>query len=103
MTQIILRPRQAGKTTELIKKADDFNGYIVCHNRQEAQRIAKQARDMGAKIHLPMTYAELLNRSYHARGVRKVHIDNADFLLQFLVPNVAIETVTINDTLPPAA
>jgi len=40
MTQFILRSRQAGRTTELIRKVDNCNGYIVCHNRNEAKRVA---------------------------------------------------------------
>ena len=45
--EIICKPRQGGKTTELIEKAKDLSGYnlIVCINKVEATRIWKIIRE----------------------------------------------------------
>lgn len=43
-----------------------------------------------------MTYAELLHKSYYAKGVKKLYIDDVDELLRTLARGVEVEAITIN-------
>lgn len=97
MTHFILRSRQAGKTTELIKMADNHDGYIVCHDRNAAKNTFELAKKLGATINFPLTFEDLRKMQYHAKGVRKIYIDNLDLLLPHLAPDVEIDACTIND------
>ena len=92
---IICRPRQSGKTTDLIKACVKYGGYIVCHNRKECHRVATVAKDLGFNIPFPISYDEFLGGLYHLPGIKHLHIDNVDMLLQRM-SKVPILTVTIN-------
>ena len=67
--KIILKPRQTGKTTELIKLASkDRYKLIVCMNRLDVERIWKLAQRLKEdniiqKLPLhPITYQEFLKK-----------------------------------------
>ena len=92
--EIIIKPRQAGKTHELIKRADNHNGYIVCFGIHEAHRIADMAKSMECKINLPITYKEFTAREYYGKGVKKFFIDNVEMFLESLT-TVPIEAITL--------
>ena len=89
--KIIYKGRGEGKTKDLIKMADDFNGYIVCRS-QMVYPIADMAREMGCRIHFPLSYGEFMSGRYYPQGVRKVLIDDVDALIQSFsqVPVIAI-------------
>lgn len=92
--EIIYKPRRSGKTTELIKACILKGGYIVCNNEREAHRIQEQAKDMGYKIPLPITYDELINKQY-SKNISKLHIDNLGIFLDRLTQG-KVETITLN-------
>lgn len=97
-TKWIASKRRTGKTTQLIGMADNRQGYIVCHSREEANRIAHEARVMDANINFPLTYHEFVSGQYYGRGVDTVYIDNADMLLSYLCQHgVKLGAVTINE------
>jgi hypothetical protein len=97
-TKWIASKRRTGKTTRLIGLAEDRRGYIVCHSREEAQRIADEARRMDVKINFPLTYDEFVRGQYYGKGVETVYIDNADMLLHYLCHHgVRLGAVTINE------
>jgi hypothetical protein len=80
--KIIARPRQTGRTDELIRlsEAADNAGevsYIVCHSRAEAYRIAQRANEIGCKIRFPISYDEL-------------PISNSSFCTYLCIDNVEI-------------
>ena len=82
MTEIIVRSRQGGKTTELIRRAADAQAYIVCTDQRRARQIAVQARDMGLSIPFPLTAHEWQERHYHPPGVRGLMFDDLDRIIQ---------------------
>lgn len=94
--RIIKTGRRGGKTTEIIKAADKSGGYIVCANHSECVRVAKQAQELKLSIPFPLTFDEFVSRRFHVPGVRKFHIDNADWLLQFIAWPVPVETVSFD-------
>lgn len=96
--KIIVGERRSGKTTKLIEMCAKQGGYIVCINRHEAQRVLAEAKGMGLKIPLPITFTDIRNQRYCVGGVKKLYLDNAELFLGSLVsvPIVAI-TMTMDE------
>lgn len=94
--EIIYREPRTGKTTELIKKCAEKGGYIVCLDNNRANMIAEMARNMNVKIPFPLTFHELITNRYYSRGIRKVYIDNADELIQFMAPGIEVDTIVLD-------
>ena len=90
----LVGPRQSGKTTELIKLASTYGGYIVCRSRQMAGEISDMAHKMELRIAFPITYEEFIEKRYYGKNISKFYIDDADALLQSMTA-VPIEAVTI--------
>jgi hypothetical protein len=57
------------------------------------------SKEMGLNIPFPMSYDEFLSHKYHGVGVKSVHVDNADLLLQY-ISDVPVHTTTISTDLP---
>ena len=91
MTEIIVRSRQGGKTTELIRRAAETGGYIVCTDQRRARQIVVHAREMGLSIRFPMTAHEWQSHGYHPPGVRGLLFDDLDRIIQGMttVPVIA--------------
>jgi len=79
--EIIVRPRQAGKTTELIRRAAETGGYIVCTDQRRARQIHQQARDLGLSIPFPLTAGEWRTDAYYPPGVRALLFDDLDRII----------------------
>ena len=97
---IVIRKRRFGKTTELIKKAAETKGYIVCINLNECSRVFAVSKEMGLDINFPISFDEFLSKKYHGQGIKNFLIDNADMLLQELssVPISCISMTYSSDT-----
>ena len=95
INKIILKPRQTGRTTEMIKMAAEHNLYIVTTNRQRALYIVKMAQDLGLNILFPITVRELPIRPNFA--TQEVLIDDADQVLEYLV-GTRIKAITMEDS-----
>jgi hypothetical protein len=94
MTDLIVRPRQGGKTTELIQLAAEHRAYIVCLNMREAQRIAGQAKKAGLDIPFPLTVEEFSRGDFYSRGIRGFLFDNLDVMLERLAHGVPVIAAT---------
>jgi len=90
---VLVGERQSGKTTELIKLAHTYGGYIVCRSKSMCGEISNMARKMELNIAFPLTYEEFLNKRYYGKGISKFYIDDADALLQSMT-EVPIEAAT---------
>ena len=82
MTDVIVGPRQNGKTTELIRLSAERNEYIVVPTLDMAQVVAKQARDMGLRIPYPVAFCQL---PCHSRFIGEVLVDEAQTILQLVI------------------
>lgn len=91
--KMIIKPRQTGRTTELIKMAAENNLYIVTTDRQRALFIVKMARDLGLNIPFPITLRELPVCPYSS-FIKEVLIDDADHILERCV-GVKIKAITM--------
>lgn len=92
---IIYRKRNSGKTTELIKRAAECNGHIVCHPYQIIS-IMKDADKMGLNIPKPISYGEFIDKDYYGKGVDYFLIDDVELLLERLT-TVKITDITISE------
>lgn len=93
--KLTIRPRQAGKTTELIKHAAKNGLTIVCMDDREKERVQDQADRLLLVINPPMTFHDFINRNYSQR-TEGLAIDNADLLLKKLAI-APILAVTMSD------
>ena len=82
MTDVIVGPRQNGKTTELIRLSAARDEYIIVPTLDMAQIVARQARDMGLRIPYPVAFCELPCRS---RFIGEVLVDEAQTILQRVI------------------
>jgi hypothetical protein len=94
--KVIHKPRQAGKTTALIKLASQEGGYIVCHSHNEAYRISKTAEELGKQILFPITYDEYITGSFCGKNIKAFYIDNVDFLLSMIARGVQVNAISVN-------
>lgn len=92
--KIIIKPRQTGRTTEMIKMAAEHNLYIVTTDRHRALFILKMAKDLGLKILMPITVGEL--PIHHSFLLQEVLIDDADQVLEYLV-GTRIKAITMEE------
>jgi hypothetical protein len=94
--KVYARPRQGGKTTELVRLAAQEFLYVVCPDRAQALHVQRVARDMGLDIPFPMTWGEFLRCDYHSKGVRGFVIDNLDLCIQGM-SHVPVRAVSLTD------
>ena len=77
--KIIAKPRAGGKTHDAIELANEYDAYLVVHDKKEAMRVDQQYRPKRRVI----TYQDLLTNK-HAHPNCKVVIDNVEMFLQSL-------------------
>jgi hypothetical protein len=82
--KLVIRARQGGKTTEMIRLAAEHRAYIVCTDHRRAGQIAQQAKGLGLSIPFPMTAIEWRERDYHPPGVRGLLFDDLDRIIRDL-------------------
>mgnify|MGYP001012134399 FL=1 len=58
--KIIYKPRQSGKTLEVIKMSAETGYRIVCHSQSECSRVFHVAQEMGLNIPFPMSIDEFI-------------------------------------------
>lgn len=96
---IILRKPRTGKTTELIKQCSENDGYILVPTRIMADNVYKMAREQGYDIRFPVTLEEMLiTRGHNGNSwIKGIYIDNAEMILQAIVPRFTVKTIVLDD------
>ncbi len=92
--KVIAKPRQAGKTTELIKRSAETRYPIVCRDDRTKIGIQTLAHNLGRSIPKPLTYMEAAY-SNNLRLTSPILIDDADEFLKY-VCKFRIDTITIS-------
>lgn len=98
--QITIGERCSGKTTKLIKRSAAEGSYILVATKHQAEKIAKQAREMGVKIPSPVTIDEVLNyKNMEGRGIyqKGILIDESVSILEYIFKGIPIHELTITD------
>ena len=96
----IIRPRQSGKTSELIRMSEQTQTYIVTPTMARAKITAQMAQELGHNIPFPVSLAEYLRSSFRGSYIKHILIDDGDDLLQELFKEVQIDAITISDPEP---
>lgn len=94
MTEWLAWKRHAGKTTQLIRRAANANGYIVARDTSRVELIQRMARDLDVDIRAPMTFREFIEGSFYPPGCSPIWIDDVDELLRYLARGCEIGAVT---------
>lgn len=97
--KVIVRPRQMGKTTELIRMSNETGHVIVVPFQKFVERVERLAIKHDIPIKKPMTIAKL--KECQDDTIKGVLIDNADYILRDLIGagRYEIKAITI-DGLP---
>lgn len=95
--EVIYKKPKTGKTTELIKRCAENGGYIVSATQKRAKLVFEMALEIGCKIPYPLTFDELLEKQYYAKGIRKIYIDDAMELIRKIARELSVEAVAIDD------
>ena len=86
--RIILKGRQGGKTTELIKRSAETGAVIVCHDARTAHMVKNTAYGMGLTIPEPWCYNDILSPAsgvVYGKARQEIMIDNADMFIRYCV------------------
>lgn len=93
----IIRPRQAGKSSELIRIAEETNAYIIVATRTQAVFLADLAQKQGRHILFPVTLREYEQSRFRGSYIRRVLIDDADAVLEQVFKEVTIDAITMTE------
>lgn len=95
--RLIIRQRQQGKTSELIRLSASlpYCNYIVVLNYDRARQVDILAREMGVNIQFPITLAELQKSTFMGKNIRGFLFDDADDLLRAMCRGVPIVALTM--------
>lgn len=99
--KVLIRPRQRGKTAELIKESYENQTYILTLNRKRADNINRQAERMGLHIPNPVTLEDYKRTNgFQGSFIKEILIDDADDILKEIFRRVEIKTITMTDREP---
>lgn len=93
----IIRPRQAGKSSELIRIAEETNAYIIVATRARAVCLADMAQKQGRHILYPVTLREYEQSRFRGSYIRHVLIDDADAVLEQVFKEATIDAITMTE------
>ena len=103
--KIIIRPRRAGETHDLVElfsaKIQSLVGshiIVVSNEQARKQLIAQYGISHGIRRHHVITFSELLDPQSMGVGGSALYIDNADLLLEVIVGRLhsPIAAITMN-------
>ncbi|GAS92672.1 hypothetical protein [Mycolicibacterium brisbanense] len=92
--QTIVKPRQGGKSHDVLTLAAEHFSYIVCVDRRHADELWRRAKHRNLDIPQPITWEEFVNGRYHGPGVNSAIIDDLDRCIQRLT-HVQIKAVSL--------
>ncbi len=91
----IIKPRRAGKTTDLIEISENTGTYILVANRNRQREVAGMAREQNKNIPFPVTLEDFLRTGFKGSFINHILIDDAEAVLQELFRTVRIDALTM--------
>ncbi len=79
-----VRPRQSGKTTDLIRACAEVKGTIVCFNHDRAKQVERAAADLGLGRYINTVIAHRVQHNSGCVSGARLFIDDADLVLRSL-------------------
>ena len=104
--KLIIKPRQSGKTSELIRMSEETNACILTPNWIMAEYTAEMAKKQGHDIPYPIALNDYMRTGLRDSNVRHILIDNADIVLQKIFSEyvrsngVTIDAITMSSEKP---
>ena len=98
--KLIIKPRQSGKTSELIRMSEEANAYIITLNRGMAEYVSKMAKAQGHNIPHPIALNDYMRTGFKDSNVKHILIDNADMVLQHIFSEATIDAITMSSEEP---
>lgn len=93
---LIVADRGTGKTRHLITKcSQDEYSLIVCPTLAMCNHVLKEARKMGLKIPMPITFDEFVMGKFRPHNVEKFYFDELQLSLHNMARGVPIDTAII--------
>lgn len=99
MTAVIVRPRNSGKTTELIQRAATIDAaggvaYVVVADRERAHTLFQTAQNIGVNIRFPISWREFVTPG--SRGfITDYLFDDVDDILRYLAHGRRVSAITL--------
>lgn len=84
----IIKPRQGGKTTDLLKMSAETGYPIVAKNREDGRSMKKRAKELGLCIPEPVTINQVMKRDVNIYADH-VLIDDAEYFINQIVMKLA--------------
>ena len=83
----IYKPRQGGKTTDMIRRSAKTGNPIICKDKDTGRDLVHRATSMGLEIPDPIPILELLSPepSIGLPPNKKYMIDDADVILNMII------------------
>ena len=91
----IIKPRGAGKTTELIKLSHDTWTYILVTNAKRQKEVFSMARKIGIDIPNPVTVDDYMRTQFKGSYIKNILIDDAEDVLKCFLSRVNIDAITL--------
>lgn len=91
----IIKPRQTGKTTDLIEISEKTGRYILTADRNCAKCVSRLAREQKRNIPYPVTLWEYQQSGFKGSFINHILIDDADAVLQELFKTIQIDALTM--------
>lgn len=95
---VVIKGIGEGKTRDLIMKAHEDGGLIVCATRAMVAHTVAIAESLGITIQKPITWSEHIHNQHSGviQAFQDIHIDDMDYILRLLLPKSNIKTVTFS-------
>lgn len=95
---LIIKPRQSGRTTELINRCASYRyALIVCPTREQAEYVFKMAIDSKMDIPMPITFKEFVDGRFYAPNINAFLFDDLDGCLEVYSHGVKIDSVVFEE------
>jgi len=85
--KVIVRPRQCGKTTELLEYAAFYGYTILTHKHADCKRLLDLAHDMGLDIPEPISVTTYPDCAC-SKVFKGIIIDNADLIMKHFLRDI---------------
>lgn len=91
----IIKPRQTGKTTDLIKISEKTGTYILTADRIRAGYVFNMAQEQNRNIPFPVALWDYQRTGFRGSFINHILIDDADAVLQELFKTIQIDALTM--------
>lgn len=93
--KVITRPRQTGKTTQLIYTSSTLDCPILVTTKKEAERLLFEAKKLGLYIPDPISVYGLIEGKCQGMSNTKILVDESQEILRILLNHYGCDLVAM--------